>query len=916
MSTHFTTACILALLTLTVNADTTIHVSSTTKVAGVRRFGINTETLGYFDSRQMFKDFAFVRNGNFEGLIFQSVVRCGPGGTAASAIEDQSSTQWPSGFWAGASYEFVFGAASGRSGTIAHSLAPNRVQTPNDPLGSAQGTTYQFADTDATKVPASGDCLILRKSVVGDASTGGAATTNWTVTAAGGGTLISETSDLPPGTPGRQCVRLSAASAGQTASLSTSFDGVGGVSFVSLNGAFRLSFKAKGVGGSHALNVQSRRGTGAYWVNQVVPLTTSWSDYQIDFTANDDGAQTSPVSIVFAAVNQSAVLLDDVSLLQTNGDASNTTPFRDAVLTALRELNPGILRGWFGQLGDTLDNQLAVPGARQRSAYSSFGTSHPLKIMGLHDLLTLCEAIGADPWYVVPATFSTQEATQLMEYLGGSTATPYGAKRAALGHATPWTSVFSRIHLELGNENWNSIFRGGTFAHPVAYGTRGGVIFSTMKSSPHYSSGQFTLVLGAQATNTGPALQIHNASASHDSLSLAPYMNSRPLNSFGTNEEYYGALFAEPEWWSRNPTGTTGFMRTTYNNIQASARPVPLSIYETNVHPTQGTITQAALDTFVPSLGTGLAVADHMLLMLCDMSLRDQVLFSLGGYRYTRADAKTVAVWGAVRDMGVTDRKRPQFLALKMINQALSGNMVTTSHSGDDPTWAQPLVNNISVAAAHHVQSYAFSNGADKSLIVFNLHRTDPLGVNFTGANAPAGTLARQLLTSANLTDTNESAQNVSITSSTLTNFDPSASYTLPPFSMTLFKWTQPAVDAWRHTHFGTTSNTGNAADTADPYGTGLQNLIVFALLGPAQNPALASTVQLPQPQLIGGQYTYSFTQPAGVSGITYGAEWSTSLAPGSWQPVPDTGAGSTHTFSLPATGQPRMFMRLTGTRL
>jgi alpha-L-arabinofuranosidase len=37
---------------------------------------------------------------------------------------------------------------------------------------------------------------------------------------------------------------------------------------------------------------------------------------------------------------------------------------------------------------------------------------------------------------------------------------PYGAKRAALGQAEPWTSIFSVIHLELGNEEWNA----GVFA--------------------------------------------------------------------------------------------------------------------------------------------------------------------------------------------------------------------------------------------------------------------------------------------------------------------------------------------------------------------------------------------------------------------------------------------------------------------
>ena len=36
----------------------------------------------------------------------------------------------------------------------------------------------------------------------------------------------------------------------------------------------------------------------------------------------------------------------------------------------------------------------------------------------------------------------------------------------------------------------------------------------------------------------------------------------------------------------------------------------------------------------------------------------------------------------------------------------------------------------------------------------------------------------------------------------------------------------------WRQAWFGTTTNSGNAADTADPYHTGIKNLEVLAFLG------------------------------------------------------------------------------------
>ena len=54
----------------------------------------------------------------------------------------------------------------------------------------------------------------------------------------------------------------------------------------------------------------------------------------------------------------------------------------------------------------------------------------------------------------------------------------------------------------------------------------------------------------------------------------------------------------------------------------------------------------------------------------------------------------------------------------------------------------------------------------------------------------------------------------------------------------------------------------------------------------------------------------FSFTQPAGVSGITYGAEWSTTMKSGEWFPVTDTGSGNQHVFSIPMSGI-GTFMRL-----
>ncbi|MBK8040380.1 MAG: hypothetical protein IPK22_25095 [Verrucomicrobiaceae bacterium] len=114
--------------------------------------------------------------------------------------------------------------------------------------------------------------------------------------------------------------------------------------------------------------------------------------------------------------------------------------------------------------------------------------------------------------------------------------------------------------------------------------------------------------------------------------------------------------------------------------------------------------------------------------------------------------------------------------------------------------------------------------------------------------------------------------------------------------------------ETWRQTHFGTYSNAGNTADAADFDLDGLPNLLEYAF---GLNPTQGVSRALPVPQVNGSNYVVSFTQPVGVSGVTYGAEWSTTLAPGSWVSIPNTGTAPQYTFSVPLSGNTRVFVRL-----
>jgi uncharacterized delta-60 repeat protein len=114
-------------------------------------------------------------------------------------------------------------------------------------------------------------------------------------------------------------------------------------------------------------------------------------------------------------------------------------------------------------------------------------------------------------------------------------------------------------------------------------------------------------------------------------------------------------------------------------------------------------------------------------------------------------------------------------------------------------------------------------------------------------------------------------------------------------------------LEWWRHANFGTIANTGNAADNADTDKDGLENLVEFAF---GRNPAVPDAALLPEWQLVGDDYRLTFTKPAGVDGITVHAEYSTSMAPGSWTPAVSAGTAAQPLFLVPAITQ-RLYLRV-----
>lgn len=98
----------------------------------------------------------------------------------------------------------------------------------------------------------------------------------------------------------------------------------------------------------------------------------------------------------------------------------------------------------------------------------------------------------------------------------------------------------------------------------------------------------------------------------------------------------------------------------------------------------------------------------------------------------------------------------------------------------------------------------------------------------------------------------------------------------------------------------------GDASNTADPDVDGAANLIEF---GFGRHPLECDAGQLPRCAFDGTELGITFTEPTGVDGIIYGAEYSTNLK--DWLPVSDAGVGEEHIFSISVGSHPTMFLRL-----
>jgi hypothetical protein len=791
---------LLVLFCVNASADV-ITLTTEVTVPDVKRIGINLGALEKWGPGHYLKN--LVQNPGFESGEYNQLIP-----VAAAKGDAFQEAFWnaawnsprdgkPLGFWDGGTFEVMSGPSAGHTGTISRFVHEEDFRLRVEDL---RHTFY--VDPPFPKSVGESDIIRVHK----DLPAAGYYDAKFT-----DDRRYTFVADARPDSPGKQSMEVHGRPAAQTwwpvwdyfmDSYGRDSDRAAG-KMILFEGAYRIAFWAKADKPGTKFRVRLQRSSGEQFLEKSVSLTTDWNYYE-HVAAIPAGADayptesTQPAVLTFNIDTGDAVVRIDDLFFGKEG-YTNPTAFADEVVAKLKEYRPGVLRFWGNQLGAGLMTQVLEPYARGTHGHQpklAYGGTYSYS---LHEFLELCKEVGAEPWYVMPPTFSKEELRALVDYLAASEGQAYASPemvdlRVRYGQKEPWTKVFKTIHIEYGNEMWGTGAGDDPFyGASVVGGTRLGQIssarFGVMKENPNFT-GNIDLIVGGQAGWPPTNKDIAKNCPNMDTLAIAPYFGA--LHDWSSYEHIYEPLLASPDHWTHG-----GMVTECYDNAQEGKRGVNMAVYENNFHTTKTAAPEELANGFVAGFGGALALSRHSLEIMETYGVRVQCPFSFVGFSFPNQlpDHKyQIRLWGMLRDLLVTGRKRPTWLGVELANRAIFGNMVKVTVDTDTKTTF--AANDVPEIALALVQTYAFEDADRYGVIVYNLdmsgERAITLNVPLTATPASA-----DYLTATKLDVTNEDAETIRI--QPLTGVEEaggkSFTFTLPPTSVAALVFDKKAAN-------------------------------------------------------------------------------------------------------------------------
>ena len=579
----------------------------------VPRLGLNLGGTSTWGAEQLSAN--VLKNPGFEAPIDRSLVVVKT--IAGTTVTDD--TPWVAradGLWDGADFEVLSGAAAAARG---------KVRQYRRAGGNGAGQ-FHLNPMPAGLRP--GDALSVTTTAAG------AAVPMWWSSYGEQRTVPGE---VRPGSGGRQAVQLIAAK-DRPSRLAHHLDALQRAGkLLPVSGPWQLDFWARTDSPGTRLAVTFRRDGSPAFIARELSLDRTWQRYTLPFTAIDDGPY-GPLELSFE-IRAGDAIVDDVYLGEAKPGPGG---FRAATVAMLRQLRPGYLREWQGQLGDTAENRVADASARRPTRHRA-GDAELVYHYSLPEFFELCAAVDAKPWIVAPPLMGDDEWRRFGEAIA------LGARRHRFGE----------ILVEFGNENWNELFRpAGIMAADThaAVADRG---FANLRAGAgDYRYRGIVPVVNAQFVNPAAWRRLATLSQEARRIAVAPYFLYR-LDQAGADDAVAAAF--------------DDVVAPLREGIRATA---PLgkhvAVYEVNFHTTEGTASSALRDLAVAGAHAGSALARQLLGDLL-AGVREQAVYTLAGFDAYTADRSLVRLWGVARDLA-PGRLRPTGLALAMMNAAIGGD--------------------------------------------------------------------------------------------------------------------------------------------------------------------------------------------------------------------------------------------------
>lgn len=690
------------------------------------RIGVNIGTWTTYGAQQLNSN--ILMNPGFEGDIDRVFVFVNS--TTWNTFFDQPGWGYDDGYWDGASYRVMSGASEGATGTVVSSLYAN--PTNDLPAYTTDGALPALSSLDA---------IVLSKTTNTDP------VPIWWIPYP---ELIAvDPTQARPHSPGTQSLRMTPGDpvpAEVNFYLDAESDHAG--KFLVVSGPWKFSIWAKATAETPVLQVMFRRINGTEpFLLTTFDLTSEWKEYTIEFTGEDTGyAQTLQLQIL-ATGSDGSIWVDDVFLGPIQSNPS--FPFRKEVVELLSELRPSFLRDTQGQLGDSFANRIQALWGRRAVSSRFYAAPRSLSTCySINDLLTLCKAVGSNPWIVVPPVFTPEEAFNLGKFLG---------KKAS-------KKDFSKVIVEFGNENWNYQFRSTGIPYADVHGVVAEKTFENIVAGAGRGVNLIKVVNG-QYVSPSVTMDFLNSTPSADAVAVAPYFF--PVFDSSTSElENLTALFSTDTYMADTAALVAG----------ANSK---LFVYETNLTTVDGDASAEERDTYTAGAAAGASLAMRLLNNIL-LKVDPQCIYCFTQYDiYSFSAGGFVKLWGISRDLSPTLLLRPQGLAMSMLNQVIGGKVYNAAPQSGE------TLDNLVVVAFRKNEKWDFAAVNPNP---------DPANVQVSFPN-DGRALPFKLVTlnyAASPLDTNEEAENVTLLTSTITQDARTATFTIPAWGLVVGKGGEP----------------------------------------------------------------------------------------------------------------------------